>query len=488
MPNPFDPFRTNVLFDRHRDRWQLELDVSEFTLDVVRGGAYLDRFSDAEHEADYAYRLSMACPLDMCRDGVRIRVDNLWRTPPKRVIREGPHAELLRRLVHDADGEGTPLDAFMRQACWDMYVAGTDIVAQMSAPGAALPRTRADERAAGLRPYFLRFSPLQRPDWAVSGTGQFAWARYCLGADSPADERDDAGPPEVRFLTVGGDCWRLWAARAAGAGAAPSVRLLGEGDNPLGRPPVVKLYFSESRKPGQGGVPLSLLTRPALVARVAMNLKSQADADLLAAVTRWTLSGAGADDLPDSYAPGVVWKLPNPEARLQIAQGDVAHIAEKRQWLVLYLAEILRLLKFRGGMAEIEAGTGSGLRLALERTDLDNELRATAGQLEAAELEMMRQAVSLAGGAAIPAEQAGQELGYAVTYNRDFVLAPVAEMLENIGRWLRDCSAVAGDVKEISRELTRQLANLLMRDGTDAYRTTMEQIDEAPLSNPGEVE
>jgi hypothetical protein len=458
----------------------MELDVSEFTLDVIRSGAYLDRFSDSEHEADYAYRVSMACPLDMCRDGVRIRVDNLWRTSPQRVIREGPHAELLRLLVADADGEGTSIDEFMRQACWDMYVTGCDLVTQMTAAPQGQVRTRADERAAGVRPYFLRFGPLQRPDWAVSGSGHFTWARYCLGAEPAGDESGPADGAPVRFLTVAADQWRLWSA----ALVAPNVRkvqLVGQGDNPLGRPPIVKLYFSESRKGGSGGVPLSLLTRPALVARVAMNLKSQADADLLAAVTRWTISGADSDELPDCYAPGVIWKLANPEARLQIAQGDVAHIAEKRQWLVLYLAEILRLLKFRGGMAAIDASAGSGLRLALERTDLDNELRATAAQLESAELELMRQAVSLATGQVIAPERAAEELGYRVTYNRDYVLSPVAEMLDNIGRWLGACSPVAADVKEISREMTRQLANLLMRDGSDAYRITMEQIDQAPM-------
>lgn len=477
MADTFDPYKTNDLFIRHRARWQMELDVSEFTLDVVRSGAYLDRFSESENEADYAYRLSMACPLDMCRDGVRIRVDNLWRTSPQRIIREGPHAELLRLLVADADGEGTTLDEFMRQACWDMYVTGCDVVTQETTAKAGEVRTRADERAAGIRPYFLRFGPLQRPDWAVTGSGNFAWARYCLGAEPAAEQAGADDAPAMRFLTVAGDQWRLWNAAAV----APSVRrvqLVGQGDNPLGRPPIVKLYFSESRKAGCGGVPLSLLTRPALVARVAMNLKSQADADLLAAVTRWTISGADSSELPDCYAPGVIWKLANPEARLQIAQGDVAHIAEKRQWLLLYLAEILRLLKFRGGMADIDASAGSGLRLALERTDLDNELRSTASQMEAAETEMMRQAVSLATGQVISPDRAADELGYRVTYNRDYVLAPVAELLDNIARWLTGCAAVATDVKEISREMTRQLANLLMRDGSDAYRITMEQIDE----------
>lgn len=479
----FDPHQTGPLYDLHRPRWQLELDASEFTLDVVAGGAYLRPFSDREHPDDFAYRRSMSCPLDMCRDGVRIRVDNLWRTAPKRDVQPGKYAELITRLIHDADGEGTSLDEFMRGACWDMYVTGVDIVVQVTDAAGADLQTRADEMAAGIRPYFLRFSPLQRYDWATTGSGGFTWARYCLGTDPAGDERDSGGGATTRFLTVTADQWRLWRVTQAVTGGRRRVDLIGRGPNPLGRPPIVKLYFSESRKGGQGGVPLSLLTRPAMVARVAMNIKSQADADLLAAVTRWMLSGVGAEELPDAYAPGVVWKVPNPDARLQIVQGDVAHIREKRKWLSLYLAEILRLLKFRGGMAEIKAGAGSGLKLAIERTDLDNELRTIAGQLEATELEMMRQAVCLATGASIPPEHAAAELGYSVTYNRDYVLEPVAEMLDNIRTWVSGCDAVAGEVPEIGREMTRQLANMLTRAGTAAHTQATAEIDRAKFGH-----
>ena len=483
MTDSFNPFGTAALYDRHAPRWRLELDASEFTLDVARDGEYLEPVSDAEHPDDYAYRKDMCCPLDMCRDGVRIRVDNLWRTAPKRLVRQGRYAELFNTLIHDADGDGTPLDAFMRDACWDMYVTGADIVTQMTAPPSVKPLTRADEQAAGMRPYFMRMSPLQRYDWAVNGSGSLTWARYCLGTTPPADERDRRNANVTHFLTLKADEWRTWeATRPADGEDAGTVRLARRGTNPLGRPPIIKLYFSESRKVGQGGVPLSLLTRPAMVAKVAMNLKSQADADLLAAVTRWMLSGVGAEELPDTYAPGVVWKIPNPEGRLQIAQGDVAHIQEKRQWLLLYLGEILRLLKFRGGMAEVTASAGSGIKLAIERTDLDNELRATAGTLERTELEMMRQAVSLATGEVIPPARAAEELGYSVSYNRDFILEPVAEMLGNISKWLTGCASVAGEVKEVGREMTRQLAHMLVRDGTDAHTQCMAEIDQADFS------
>lgn len=476
--NAFNPFKTCELYERHAPRWRLEQDASEFTLEVMESGDWLDRFSEQEHPDDYAYRKRMACPLDMCRDGVRIRVDNLWRTPPRREVRPGPHAGLIERLIHDADGAGTSLDQFMREACWDMYVTGADIVTQCSSARDGAFRTRADQLAADLRPWFMRFNPLLRPDWAADGAGVLLWARYFLGRRPRGDERFEPDADEAHFLTVGRRRWRLWSAEGdpARGGAA---EILDEGEHPLGAAPIIKLYYAESRKAGQHSVPLSLLTRPAMVARVALNLKSQADADLLAAVTRWMLAGAGAEELPESFAPGVVWKLPNPDARLQVAQGDVAHIEEKRHWLTLYLTEILRLLKFRGAMAEMGASSSSGLKLALERTDFDNELRATAARLEATELEMMRHAVCLATGERIAPHEAAETLGYSVVYNRDFILEPVAEMLDNIRTWLTGCRPASEQVHQIGREMLRQLTNMLTPASSHGYRTAMEQIDAA---------
>jgi hypothetical protein len=497
MAKPFNPFDEGPLYRSHRARWQLETDAAEMTLDVLHAGTYLPKFSPQEHDEDYAYRRSMCVPLDMCRDGVRIRVDNLWRTPPKRSIDPASrYRDVLEPLIHDADGDGTPLDTFMRRAVWNHYVTGADIVTQVGdAPEGVEIRTRQDQAHHRILPYFMQFTPLERLDWAVNGSRNLVWARYCLGRVAPEDELAAAGEDgpaanEVTdFLTLTTSGHRLWRAtrrRSDGGegGEQLQVDLLREGAHALGQAPIIKFYFAESQKSGQGGVPLSLLTRPAVVARVAMNLKSQADAELLAAVPRWFATGFQKGELPDTYGGGTLISAQDPAATLKVVQGDVGQIVEKRQWLLLYLGEVLRLLKFRGGMAEISAGSGSGLKLALERTDLDNELRATAAQCERIELEMMRQAAVLATGEAIPAHEAAGRLGYGVTYNRDFVLEPVGEMLENVRRWVGGCGAVAEDLTEITREMARQLANMLVREGSPQHRRITEQIDAVALRRP----
>jgi len=496
MSESFDPFHEGELHRRHKARWQLETDAAEMTLEVLQRGTYLPKLSSQEHEDDYAYRRSMSVPLDMCRDGVRIRVDNLWRTPPKRSVDPaGKYRDVIEPLVHNADGDGTSLDAFMRRALWNHYVTGVDIVTQVAeAPEGVEICTKRDQRKHRVQPYFMQFTPLERPDWAVNGSRNFLWVRYCLGRVVPSDELaggQDGQAPATDFLTLTADGYRLWRVEEQRSGdrsgetEPPRTTLLREGAHGLGQPPAIKFYFAESQKSGQGGVPLSLLTRPAAVAKVAMNLKSQADAELLAAVPRWFATGFQKGELPDTYGGGMLISAQDPEARLNVVQGNVGHIVEKRKWLLLYLGEILRLLKFRGGMAEVNASAGSGLKLALERTDLDNELRATASQCERTELEMMRQAVVLATGRHIELHGAAEELGYGVVYNRDFVLEPVGEMLDNIRKWVADCGDVAGGLTEITREMTRQLANMLAREGSPHHRKMAEQIEQAPLGERG---
>jgi hypothetical protein len=495
MPRDFDPFNEGPLYRLHKGRWQLETDAAEMTLDVLARGTYLPRFSAQEHEDDYSYRRSMSVPLDMCRDGVRIRVDNLWRTPPRRSVDPaGRHRDIIEPLIHDADGDGTPLDEFMRRALWNHYVTGVDIVTQVAdAPPGVEIQTKRDQARHRVRPYFMQFTPLERPDWAVNGSRNFLWARYCLGRAPGRDELAEGpaeAPPSTDFLTLTAGGYRLWrAARAPsedGDGQDVHVALLREGAHALGQPPIVKFYFFESQKSGQGGVPLSLLTRPAVVAKVAMNLKSQADAELLASVPRWFATGFQKGELPDTYGGGMLISAQDPAATLHVVQGSVGHIIEKRNWLLLYLGEILRLLKFRGGMAEINATSGSGLKLAIERTDLDNELRATASHCERIELEMMRQAVVLATGQPVEPRRAAEELGYGVTYNRDFVLEPVGEMLDNLRKWVGECQPVASGMTEITREMARQLANMLAREGSPQHRRISQQIDKAALAGGGE--
>jgi len=55
-------------------------------------------------------------------------------------------------------------------------------------------------------------------------------------------------------------------------------------------------------------------------------------------------------------------------------------------------------------------------------------------------------------------------------------------MLDNIRKWVGDCGGVAQDLTEITREMTRQLANMLVREGSSQHRKIAEQIERARLA------
>ena len=474
----FNPFDKSSLYEIHAPRWQAELDFSEMTQDVLDSGKYLPRFSQKEHEDDYKYRRSMSCALDMIRDAVRLRLDCIWRTSPRRIVGATKYESIIAGLVDNCDDYGTPLDDFMRKAALRHYVTGCDIVTQLTGPPENSPDivTKADALAAGIRPFFAAFSPLERYWWTTDGAGNIMGARYCLGAVAESDETDEPDG-SVKFLSLIGRQWRVWVATPGKNDL--KVTLLASGEHNLPRPPIVKLYFSESAKPGYFATPLSLVTRPTRIAIVAMNLKSQADVDLLAAVPRWFLSGFDGD--VDSYGPTTLIRAAQPEARMAVIQGDCAHIAEKREWLMLYLHEILRLLKFRGSMADLEGSASSGVKLALEHNDLHNELRSTASQLERADIEMMRQACVLATGEDISSANAQEILGYDVSYERDFVLEPVGEMLDNLRRLAVDCSWVAEETPSMVKEILRQISDALVRPGSNRAAEIEQEIEEAGL-------
>jgi len=486
----FNPSTPGALRAKHGPRWQLEEDFAQNTLDILDSGRNLRKY-EAEEAANYAYRVHMSCPLDMIPDALAIREDNLFRDPPAREYEGSKYADLIGKLVADADGEGTSLNRFMRRALWARNSMGVDIVTQMTAaPEGMEIRSKADETNAGLRPFWLQFTALQKVDWATTGSNIYQWVRYSLGEIPAPSEKD--GPPGIRqFLTLTPETWTKWAQNIEKQGKDDAEAILvAEGEHDLGIVPAIKFYCGESMVPGEGGVPLSLITRAAVVARCAMNLKSQADMDLLAAVARWVLKGVASDQAPDSLGPLMLWCTESIDADLDVVQGSTQPITEKREWLKMYLDEILRLLKFRGGMGDISGNQASGVKLALEMTDLRNELLSTASEMEAVETEMMRQAVVMATGDKIPKDKnAGEVLGYTVRYNKQFVLDSAADLLEYMKTWFVDLDSVAVNTPMLGKALLERFGNLLIRnDDPDAEQAAIEIEAAADVLMANDVE
>ena len=481
MPEPtttqtetkFDPSATNGIYDKLKGSWEMNRDFAEMHLHVLREGGYLDRFGSGgdakEAEGQYKWRKGASMAIDHCADLINLRVDNIFRSPPVRKYDGSPYKEFIEAFTANVDGGGTDMDTFMRRALRAHYVNGVDIVVDKQAPPPGVqPATLAQEQELGLLPYLHAFGPLERLDWACDHAGAYLWARYDMGGEPPADEMSE-GNPARQYLTMTRDEWRLYRVE----GEESKLTTMQTGPMSLGVCPIVPLYFKESVRSDYPKVPLSLLTRIAPIARYMLNLLSQGQLDLYLSVAFYAITGLDdAARAPTEITPSCSWVLPEGVTVEQLGQ-VVAHIEEKREWLKMAMDAILRIGKLTGGSGELESRASSGVQVAVERTDLDNEMRMTATQAEATEREIIRLAVSRYKGESVPHDA----LGYAVEYNTKYVLTPVTELIRQAKEFFG--INVHEQTPGLARILLTKVLDAVASDDDEAYKAALAEIDEA---------
>ena len=470
----FDPSATNAVYDELADSWHLNQDFAEMTLQILREGRYLDTFGAGgggaalEPASQYLWRKNASLAVDHCADLINLRVDNIFRAPPVRRYGGSPHRDFIEAFVQNVDGGGTSMDAFMRRCLRLHYVNGVDfVIDKESAPPSVQPRSLAQERQLGLLPYVHAFGPLDRMDWAIDHAGRYLWARYRLG-DVPAGDEWADPPGLTRYLTVTPNQWRLYQADNAGQ-QSTTVRT---GAIALGICPIVTFYFKESTRGDLAKVPLSLLTRIAPIARYLLNLISQIQIDIYRNIAFLVATGVDAENIPGQITPMGCWALPE-GAELKDVAGDVDHIEAKVRFAQMLMEAILRIGKLTGPTGELKSRAASGVQVAVERTDLDNEMSMTASQAEQVEREIVRLAVSRYEGRLVPFD----ELKYSVEYNKKYVLTPIGDLVRQLHQFV--ATGVQADVPSMLRILLRKLLDALTKEDDEAYKAAMEQIDQA---------
>jgi hypothetical protein len=472
----FDPTRTHPTYDLFRPSWELNRDFAEMHEHVLREGTYLDRFGEgtatAEPASQYNWRRQACFAMDYCADLIDLRVGNLFRTPPVRTYEDSPHAEFIEAFLQDVDGGRTTMDAFMRDALRQHYVNGVDIVVDKedAAPG-VVPGTLAQEQELGLLPYLTALGPLERLDWSCDSAGCYRWVRYDLGRVASADEGGASGAR--RYLTLTPSRWRLY--EVDGDGRDRSARVA-TGEMTLGAVPVACFYFRESLRPEYRKVPLSLLTRIAPVARALLNLISQGQLDIYMAIGVLAAMGVDAERLPTEIAP-MCW-LGFPEgATVEHIRPAVEHVREKREWVRMLMEAILRMGKVIGAAGELKGRATSGFQVEAERTDLDNEMSATAAQAEQVETEIVRLAVSRKAGRLVD----HGEIGYSVEYNKKYVLTPILDILRQAKEYF--ALGVQEDVPQMTRVFLRRVLDAMLKKDNPGYKACLEQIKQADFSS-----
>jgi hypothetical protein len=240
----------------------------------------------------------------------------------------------------------------------------------------------------------------------------------------------------------------------------------------LGLPPVISFYYRQSVRPDYRGVPLSLLTRIAPVARALLNLVSQGQLDIYMAIGVLAAIGVDADRLPKEMAPMCWLGLPD-GAQIQHIHPAVEHVQEKRKWIAMLSETILRMGKLIGASGKVSARATSGFQVAAERTDLDNEMSATAAQAEAVERDIIRLAVSRMEGRLVD----HAEIGYSVEYNKKYVLAPAADIVAQAREFF--ATGLAGDVPQISRLFLGRILDSLIKKDDPRYTQIAAAIENA---------
>jgi len=465
----FDPASTNAVYDELSESWEMNRDFAEMNLTILREGKYLDAFgSGSEPAAQYLWRRGASLAMDHCADLINLRVDNIFRTPPVRRYDTSPHREFIAAFCRNVDGGGTSIDDFMRRSLRLHYVNGVDfVIDKAAAPDGVQPASLAQERQLGLLPYVHAFGPTDRVDWAVDHAGRYLWARYRLG-DVPAADEWAAPPGLTRYLTVTPDQWRLYETPADGE-QPTTVRT---GPIALNACPIVTFYFKESARTDHPKVPLGLLTRIAPIARYLLNLISQIQIDIYRNIAFLVATGVKADQIPTEITPMGCWALPD-GAELKDVAGQVEHVESKIRFAQVLTEAILRIGRLTGAAGDMTSRAASGTQVAVERTDLDNEMSMTASQAERAEREIVRLAVSRYEGR----EVASDELGYDVQYNRKFVLTSASDLVDQLGRFTT--AGVHHEVPDVVRIMMRKLLDALTKDDDTAYAAALTQIDQA---------
>ena len=471
----FDPAQTSGVYDLFAPAWRMCRDFAEMHEHILRNGEYLDRFGAGtgtlEPASQYGWRKQAGFAMDYCSDLIDLRVGNVFRTAPVRLFDRSPWSEFIGEFVADVDGGGTHLDAFMARALRQYYISGVDIVVDKVRDSSGdEPETRDQEMQLGRRAYLAGFGPLERVDWACDHAGRYKWVRYDLGSQ-PSDHEDTAPGPR-RYLTLTSDEWRLY--EVSEDGEAP-VRF-SSGAMRLGIPPVVSFNYRESVRPEYRGVTLSLLTRVAPVARAMLNLVSQGQLDIYMAIGVLAAIGVDADRLPKEMAPMCWLGLPD-GATIQHIHPAVEHVQEKRKWIAMLAESILRMGKLIGATGEVTARATSGFQVAAERTDLDNEMSATAVQMEGVERDVIRLAISRMEGRLVD----HSEIGYSVEYNKRYVLAPASDLVAQAREFFS--TGLAGDVPQISRLFIGRILDSLMKKDDPRYSEIARAIETADFES-----
>lgn len=177
------------------DRWRVYRDVVDDA--EFRKELYLHQ-NEREHDEQYAFRVKIAEFLPDTPSYIERILGALYNQKPKRTL--GMHPELVKfsESVERARRSAlSSMDSFMERVMRTLISFGSMRVL-VTTQKSSLSATRAEEKAAGDRPYLVLYTPLSVIDWDEDDFGELVMVRICERFTRKLDPEDPASP-HVQF-------------------------------------------------------------------------------------------------------------------------------------------------------------------------------------------------------------------------------------------------------------------------------------------------
>lgn len=361
----------NLLYQRHRDRWQFLLE-SYIGGDEYRQAGHLTKYY-SETAPEYQARLAVT-PLDNhCRSVISVYTSFLFRECPDREYGSLSMNQNVYDFLDDADLDGRSLDMFMRDvAIWAAVFGHCWVLTVKPQTNAT---TRADELDQGVRPYVNLITPLTVTDWTwrreTSGAYTLSYLKYVEEVNDTFSTIKEWTQTEITTSQVNHNTKQL-----VGKIVEP---------NGLGRIPATIVYANRSPVRGLGA---SMISDIADCQKMIYNLNSEVEQSiringhptLVKTPDVEASAGAGSIALmPDGMDPGLKPYLLN-------VSTDINQIYTSINSLV----DSIDKMANTGAIRATQARTASGVAQEAEFMLLNARLAEMASNLELAEEQIWR--------------------------------------------------------------------------------------------------
>ena len=376
-----DPSKTTPAVDAMREDWAIVDPLMNGTKGMrAAGTALLPKWPKEGKEA-YKARLDASTLLPAYSETVASMTGRVFAKPV--TIGENVPARIVE-LTEDIDQQGNNLQVWL-QEFFGIGLSRGICIALVDYPRAAGIRTRADEIAAGVRPYSVIIKPDQVLGWKSVGQagGQvLTQFRYLESVEEDDPENNFASKTiqQVRVLEIGK--WAVWRKREVNGKAEWFV--FEEGVTTLPLIPLAVLY---TKRTG------FMTAKPPLMELAHLNVKhwqSQSDQDNILHVARVPLLVAiNPGDTVDATGKMVPWEMTigTSSATRMGPDGDLKYVEHTGKAIEagrVSLQDLEAQMRMAGGklLQREDSGTKTATQADEEAAQDNSPLETMAGRLE----------------------------------------------------------------------------------------------------------